>query len=312
MTQASSLPPLAQIRKPVEVEDPININVNRPLAYAFVKLVYPTRITPNQITYLATLVGLTAAACWYVGTPFLMVLGGILLWTSGILDGADGELARARKTHSQFGRALDGLMDLVVALASLTAAGRHLWLSTGETSILWLTITAVLTSFLHLLSYDFYKESYLRLTNPQSTETESVAQMNALGKTLAENHAPWHQRALVNFLRGAVHNENWFIALTNSAARREGMHYTVTPETAQVYRKHNLGPMRTLWRWLGLAPHTYLISIFGMFDRLDLYLWLRLVFVNTLFVVALVWQRQASQRTLKELQAMDAAPVTLT
>lgn len=303
------LPPLAQIRKPADVEDPININVNRPLAYAFVKLVYPTAMTPNQVTYLATLVGLSAAAAWFVGTPVAMAVGGLLLWTSAILDGADGELARARRTHSQFGRALDGFMDMVVALASLAAGFTHVWLQTGQAWVLWLSVPLTLASVAQILSYDFYKESFLRLTNPHSTDNESVAQMDALGASLADSKAPWQQRALVSFLRGAVNNENWFVKMTNPAGRREGLSYTVTPETAAVYRKHNLGPMRALWRWMGLAPHTYLISIFAMFDRLDIYLWLRLVLFNVLFAIVLYWQRRASAKTLEELEAIGQAPV---
>lgn len=303
----TSLPPLAKVLKPVEVEDPININVNRRLAYAFVWLIYPTRMTPNQVTYLATVVGLIAAAFWFVGTPLAMLIGGILLWTSAILDGADGVLARARNTHSQFGRALDGFMDLVVAVASIAAGFIHVWQQHPGMWLFWAGIPLLLTSGTHLLSYDFYKESFLRFTNPDNKDNESFAQVDAVFQS-AKTHTPWYLRMHLNYLRGAVQNENRFVAITNPAAAREGLRYTVTAETAEIYRRNNLGPMR-IWRWLGLAPHTYLMSIFGMFDRLDLYLWLRLVVINALFVIALVWQRRASERTLQSLQAINAGPV---
>ncbi|HEX2878869.1 MAG TPA: hypothetical protein VHO25_04970, partial [Polyangiaceae bacterium] len=55
----------------------------------------------------------------------------------------------------------------------------------------------------------------------------------------------------------------------------------------------NRGPMR-LWTWISLAPHTYLMAIFAMLDRFEIYLWVRLVLANVLLLVALVWQRKSS------------------
>src|SRR4051794_10682989 len=107
MASFARLPPFETVIKSREVEDPVNLWVHRPLAYAFVALVYRTAITPNQITALALLVGFAAAGCWFVGTPALMLAGGCLLWASAILDGADGILARAKQMFSDTGRALD-------------------------------------------------------------------------------------------------------------------------------------------------------------------------------------------------------------
>src|SRR5688572_21444849 len=124
---APRLPPLRSVLKSRDVEDPINLWFNRPLAYAFVALVYRTPITPNQVTLLSIGVGVAAAACWWQGGEPLMLWGGILLWTSAILDGADGILARAKQSFSELGRALDGSADLIVAALVAVAAGRHLW-----------------------------------------------------------------------------------------------------------------------------------------------------------------------------------------
>jgi hypothetical protein len=40
-----------------------------------------------------------------------------------------------------------------------------------------------------------------------------------------------------------------------------------------------------------------------MFDRLDLYLWVRIVLMNVLMVLGLASQRRATQRTLSEFAA---------
>jgi hypothetical protein len=55
-----------------------------------------------------------------------------------------------------------------------------------------------------------------------------------------------------------------------------------------------------------------LFAIFGMFDRLDLYFWVRLVAGNALFVLALALQRRASARTRAALDAAGLSPVPAT
>ena len=112
---APKLPAFASLLKSREVEDPVNLWLHRPLAYGFVALVYRSAITPNQITLLAMVVGIAAAACFIEGSGAAMLWGGVLLWTSAILDGADGILARAQRKFSELGRALDGTADVVVA-----------------------------------------------------------------------------------------------------------------------------------------------------------------------------------------------------
>jgi hypothetical protein len=54
------------------------------------------------------------------------------------------------------------------------------------------------------------------------------------------------------------------------------------------------------------------MSICAMLDRLDVYVWIRLVLCNVLFVLALLLQRRASAKTRAELQAIGMSPVPAT
>ena len=83
---ANKLPPFQSLLKSRDVEDPVNLWVHRPLAYAFVLLFYRTPLTPNQITFLSMLVGLFGAACWFDGRPVLMIWGGVLLWAKCLVN----------------------------------------------------------------------------------------------------------------------------------------------------------------------------------------------------------------------------------
>lgn len=305
----ASLPPFSSLLKSREVEDPVNLYLHRPLAYGFVWLVHRTPMTPNQVTLLALLVGVVAGAMWIRGTPAAMVAGGILLWASAILDGADGILARAKNMHSEFGRALDGTADVVVAAATVFPGFYHLWVQQREPIHLVLMVPAVGLTVLHIYLYDFYKESYLLMTRlDRRGEALDVQEVERRLAELERERAPLLWRFVVKNLLALSRGQRAVIRLTNPAASRDGCRYVRNEETARIWRENNLGPMR-LWAFISLCPHSYLMAICGIADRLDIYLWLRLFLMNAVFFVVLIWQRRASETTLRELSEIGAAPV---
>lgn len=74
-------------------------------------------LTANAVTVLAMLVGVLAALCVASGWAWT---GIAVLWLSGLLDAADGALARMTRT-SPFGAILDITLDRVVEIAMITA-----------------------------------------------------------------------------------------------------------------------------------------------------------------------------------------------
>lgn len=306
---APELPPFETVLKSREVEDPVNLWVHRPLAYGLVALLYRSPVTPNQITALSLIVGLAAGACILDGSAVAMLWGGALLWTSAILDGADGILARAKRSFTELGRALDGTADMIVAVATVLPAIYHLWEKHHDPVLMWLAPVAVGTAVLHIYLYDFYKESYLQMTNPHwDGRTESIAEVEARRARVKARGGSFPERLASQLYVDLVRAQTRLVALTNPWARREGLRFQASLTTADVYRRYNRDPMQ-LWAMISLAPHSYLMSIAAMFDRLDVYFWLRLVLGNTLFVAALWWQRRSSQKTLDELTARGLEPV---
>lgn len=309
MNSVARLPPFETVLKSREVEDPVNLWVHRPLAYAFVALVYRTSITPNQITALALIVGFAAAGCWMVGTPAMMLAGGCLLWASAILDGADGILARAKQMFSDAGRALDGFADAMVAAVTVGVGFWHLWGQYHDPLQVAAMPIALVTAMIHVYSYDYYKEAYLQHTNPAwNGEAERVSDVQARVDRLKAEGAPLplviSSRSHVDLLATQQKVVRW----TNPAASRAHLKFPVSAKSVEIYRKYNAGPMQ-LWAAISLAPHSYLISICAMFDRLDVYLWLRAVLANVVFVIVLLWQRRATRKTLEALSEAGLSPV---
>jgi phosphatidylglycerophosphate synthase len=302
--RAPGLPPFGQVLKSREVEDPVNLWVHRPLAYAFCRLVYRTSITPNQVTLIAMVLGVTAAGCWVDGSPWAMVWGGALLWSSAIMDGADGILARAKNLQSEFGRALDGTADMVVGLSTVAACIYHLAANGGSRFVLAASLLALLTTVVQLNLYDFYKELHLRLTRLDVGIGESADASGALriAQSEAMRSSAWYMRFSMSFYADYLRTQERLIRATNPEALRLTHGVARGPATAESYRRYNRRPMQ-LWMAVSLAPHSYLFAIFGMFDQLDAYLGVRLVLMNALMVAGLVSQRRATRRTLTEYQA---------
>jgi len=98
---------------------------DRVLSVALSRVLIRTRVTPNVITAVSLLIGLGGAALLASTTPWAALLGALLLWTSCILDGCDGEVARLKLLTSPFGARFDVATDDVLHLATFIAIAIH-------------------------------------------------------------------------------------------------------------------------------------------------------------------------------------------
>jgi hypothetical protein len=249
--------------------------------------------------------------CFLLGTPSALLLGGGLLWSSAILDGADGILARAKLMFSDVGRAIDGVTDAAVAAMTVFAGFYHVWVQFHRPLDLAMMPFALGGSIVQIYLYDFYKEAYLQHTNPAwNGVAERVDDVKLRLAGLRAERAPWYARFSTLLHVGVLENQMRVVSLTNPAGLRAHLNFPVSDKSVDIYRRHNAGLMQ-LWAALSLAPHCYLMSICAMFDRLDIYLWLRMVVANLLLVVALLWQRRATRRVLADLAAAGLTPAPL-
>jgi len=288
------MPPLAALLKSTEVEDPVNVWLHRPLAYAFAWLVYPTSLTPNGVTFVALVVGIGAGGFFLGGSPSDMVAGGVLLWASAILDGADGILARARGTSSQLGRAIDGAADQIVGVCTVFPAFWHIWLRHEEPLHLVLMVPVIGLTALHLAAYDYFKEQYLRHTRlDRGGESDELEQVCGPRLREARHESTVAYLAVKHVLVPALRLQRWLVPLL---VPEPPPALPRTASAAELWRENHRLPMR-LWAAISSAPHAYLMATCAMLDRLDAYLWIRLVGMNVLFVAAIVLERRAARRT---------------
>lgn len=166
--------------KPLEVEEPIDVWVHRPPAYVLAKILLPTPVSPNLVTFSSILASFAAGAAIFVRFPGHLPLAGVLIFTAAVLDCCDGQLARLRQSSSAFGRMLDGVADMV---GSTVVVAGGAWLVVRKfPEPLWLflvvlamTVTTIVTGSLHTAMYDNFKNAFLRMTHPSYREGEDLS-----------------------------------------------------------------------------------------------------------------------------------------
>jgi phosphatidylglycerophosphate synthase len=90
------------------LDGPVSRYLNRRFSVPIAAILRPTPVTPNQISVLALATGLAAAALIGAGWH---IAGGALIQVSSIVDGVDGDLARAKHMASRFGGLFDSALD---------------------------------------------------------------------------------------------------------------------------------------------------------------------------------------------------------
>jgi phosphatidylglycerophosphate synthase len=146
-----------------DVEEISDRFLHRPVAVPLVRLLLPTPVSPDQITLMSGVAGVAAGVTLALGVdrPLLRLASAALLFGSTVLDCVDGQLARARKTMSSGGMALDTAADVVVGFSMVVAATYFASRYQGS-SLPWLLTPLVLASYgMHCLLFDIVKERYL-------------------------------------------------------------------------------------------------------------------------------------------------------
>ncbi len=133
-------------------DGPISRYINRRISTRITSLIirYSIPLTPNQVSVLSLVIAL-AGAYFIAQNPIW--LGGILVQVSSIIDGVDGELARARRMASPRGGFLDAMLDRYADTAIIIGlALAVLRYSTTPLTLIWVMLALsgdLLVSYLH-------------------------------------------------------------------------------------------------------------------------------------------------------------------
>lgn len=94
--------------------------IHRPAARALSKVLEPSPVHPNHLTLLSLAPAAGAAVLFSRGRWIEGVSGLAAFWAWAVLDHADGELARAKRLTSEFGKKLDDACDTLASGVMMT------------------------------------------------------------------------------------------------------------------------------------------------------------------------------------------------
>lgn len=106
-------------------------------------------LTPDQVTALALVLGLSVGAAFATGTRAGLVAGGVLFYLAFLFDCVDGKLARALGVTSARGEALDHLADGGRRASASLGLALWAWRSDDAAApdVLWVIAYAVLAYY---------------------------------------------------------------------------------------------------------------------------------------------------------------------
>jgi phosphatidylglycerophosphate synthase len=240
-----------------DLAEPVNVYINNPIAKRFVEVLKNTFVTPNQVTYLSVVVGFASGYSFSQGTWIASAIGGLLLELTLVLDCVDGQLARAKKMASDWGRLIDGIAGYFAYLAVVFG------IMTGYPEFSPALIVIAVFTILRAISYDYCKQTFgtMVLQGFDGMEREIQSTVEKIRKKPAGVLVVYfyYMQAQQLFFRckcatlsGFHSQETSTSTMLNSDQRQE---YFIKVKT-----------LLNLWRWNGIDLPLFLIALLGLFS----------------------------------------------
>ena len=252
-----------------------------------VRLLYPTSVTPNQITFLSLVFGLVSAGFYVSEIPNALVWGAVFLYGKVFLDNVDGNLARVRGTTSRFGRFLDSLADFLVTVLVYFAVTIVLVRNTGMPEYWVLGLLGLAVCFLQSTFFVFYLVNYTSRVGSyeKNRVDESVTEEDRRGVEEGQTD-PWDLRlqSLFVWVYGwqdkAVEQLD---AFCRSLARVD--------DTEEALK--NWYSDRKFLAWISplcLCTNNVMLVIFSLLNQLELFMVLLVSLMNLYVLGFLIWK----------------------
>jgi phosphatidylglycerophosphate synthase len=179
----SASPPTAGLAfKAYEIEELVDIYFYRRLGIVSAWGAKAVGLSPNAVSILAGVVGgIGGILLAFDGWDWL---GVALIVGYGVLDSADGQLARITGQTSEWGRVLDGIAGYVTHVAAYLAILARALQDGGSPWTILLMLAAGVSTIAHAQLYDYHRTSYAAIVvkgRPAGTMTELPAGRGLVG-----------------------------------------------------------------------------------------------------------------------------------
>lgn len=272
--------------KAYEIEEAYDVYVSRTLGGLVAHAARAAGLSPNQVTVVGALVGVAAGLCFY--DAGLGLFGFALLLLHGIIDSADGQLARLTGRTSEAGRVLDGLGGYAthLALYAALAAGA---VARGAAPAVWLlALLAAVSTAAHAQMYDYHRTAYIDVVIEGRAPAAS-----------APGRAPRWVRAVLRLYNGSQRLLAGAHADVLLLLARRAVGGRVPDGERERYRRLFYARVRG-WNALGDNGRRFAVGACVALGRPTWYFWFELIVMNAVLAGLWAWQRQADRRLLAD------------
>lgn len=281
--------------KMAEAEELIDLFFYRPLAFLLIKIIYNTRITPDNLTLAAIITGLIGGFFYAFGLQWTCYVGASFYILFIILDCSDGQLARLKKNSSSIGRLLDGIADYVVVTAIYIGIAIGYSQKEGVPShMLFLLLLSGASIIIQEVLVDFYRTRFLDVVlKRKNTFEEGIKEYRQEYIRLKKQKGKWLERTIIYFY--LVYSK---VQRGLTTKKRIVAFLNVSPE--EYYRKNRL--LVRCWIFMGPSAARTTLIVCSLFSRFDLYFWITIGVFNILAALLRIMQYQVDKSYLTRLK----------
>jgi len=263
-----------------EVEEVIDLILYRPIAFLLVITVYNTKIKPDHLTLTAMLMGIIGGYFYSIGSQQYAVIGAVFYLLFNILDCSDGQLARIKKNGSPVGRLLDGIADLIAAIAIYTGivigfANRPEQPSPFLILMAFTGISIIIQESL----VDYFRTRFLDVVlQRQDTFIEGIEEYKNEYEKIKNQNGKWFRKSIILIYLIYSQMQRFLIP-----KKKRIKFISSTPED---YFKKNRIIIR-FWVFMGPSAKITILILCSLFCRFDIFFWIVMGGFNILAV--LLW-----------------------
>jgi len=276
-----------------EVEEVIDLILFRPLATLLVKLVYRTRLTPNQLTWFALLMGITGTTLFMIGSTAAFFAGAVCLIIYDVFDCADGQLARLKGTGTLTGRIVDGFADYIVAVLTYLGIGFGFASHTNDPLLWWtLTVLAGFSNAIHSIAVDYYRNQFMdyALDRAPLLDEDLQKYKDEYERLVTENIWSYDRLIIWFYL--------WYSQLQIKFSSKKEDKRLIRYDPGDYYKKNKR--ILHLWTYIGPSTDLLFVIVCALFYRWDLFM-IWMVGISNIYALILYLFQTRINKTIKKI-----------
>lgn len=161
-------------------------------------------LTPNAITFISIIFGVTAGHLFFYQNTTINLIGVLLLITAEAMDGADGQLARLTNTYSRYGRIFDGVAGNFWFISIYLHLSARFVVEGGTPFIFLIAIISGVSHSFQSAMADFYRIFYLYFVQDKNKDIDDLNEVKETYAKLTWLRSPFKKfllRVYINYRR---------------------------------------------------------------------------------------------------------------